>query len=145
MCIGSTREEIAEVATKANVFDFISNFSNGSTRMSVTVVLKCLAVRQRIAITRAILRDPAVLLLDEATSAPDNESERVVQASLDRLLSVKQRTTIIVVHRLSTIRNANLVAVMLDGAIVEQGTHDQLMQLPHGIYKGLVERQMDAH
>uniref|UniRef100_H3G8G1 Multidrug resistance protein ABC superfamily n=1 Tax=Phytophthora ramorum TaxID=164328 RepID=H3G8G1_PHYRM len=143
---GSTREEIIEAAKKANAFDFISNFPNGfDTDVGDRGAQVSGGQKQRIAIARAILRDPAVLLLDEATSALDNESERVVQASLDRLLALKQRTTIIVAHRLSTIRNANLIAVTHDGAIVEQGTHDQLMQLPNGIYKGLVARQMNAH
>ncbi|KAG7390659.1 Antigen peptide transporter 2 [Phytophthora pseudosyringae] len=143
---GSTREEIIEAAKKANAFDFISNFPNGfDTDVGDRGAQVSGGQKQRIAIARAILRDPAVLLLDEATSALDNESERVVQASLDRLLALKQRTTIIVAHRLSTIRNANLIAVTHDGAIVEQGTHDQLMQLPNGIYKGLVARQVNAH
>lgn len=143
---GSTREEIVEAAKKANAFDFICNFPNGfDTDVGDRGAQVSGGQKQRIAIARAILRDPAVLLLDEATSALDNESERVVQASLDRLLTLKQRTTIIVAHRLSTIRNANLIAVTNDGAIVEQGTHDQLMQLPNGIYKGLVARQMNAH
>ncbi|CAH0474092.1 unnamed protein product [Peronospora belbahrii] len=139
---GSSREEIMDAARKANAFDFISNFPNGfDTDVGDRGAQVSGGQKQRIAIARAILRDPAVLLLDEATSALDNESERVVQASLDRLLSLKQRTTIIVAHRLSTIRNANLIAVTHDGTIVEQGTHDQLMQLPNGIYKGLVARQ----
>ncbi|KAL3670174.1 hypothetical protein V7S43_004489 [Phytophthora oleae] len=143
---GSTREEIIEAAKKANAFDFISNFPNGfDTDVGDRGAQVSGGQKQRIAIARAILRDPAVLLLDEATSALDNESERVVQASLDRLLTLKQRTTIIVAHRLSTIRNANLIAVTHDGAILEQGTHDQLMLLPNGIYKGLVARQMNAH
>jgi ATP-binding cassette subfamily B (MDR/TAP) protein 1 len=143
---GSTREEIIEAAKKANAFDFISNFPNGfDTDVGDRGAQVSGGQKQRIAIARAILSDPAVLLLDEATSALDNESERVVQASLDRLLTLKQRTTIIVAHRLSTIRNANLIAVTHDGAIVEQGTHDQLMQLPNGIYKALVARQMNAH
>ncbi|POM72050.1 ABC Superfamily [Phytophthora palmivora] len=143
---GSSREEIIEAAKKANAFDFISNFPNGfDTDVGDRGAQVSGGQKQRIAIARAILRDPAVLLLDEATSALDNESERVVQASLDRLLTLKQRTTIIVAHRLSTIRNANLIAVTHDGAIVEQGTHDQLMQLPNGIYKTLVARQMNAH
>eukprot|EP00644_Phytophthora_capsici_P003960 jgi/Phyca11/6938/fgenesh1_pm.PHYCAscaffold_15_\ len=143
---GSTREEIIEAAKKANAFDFITNFPNGfDTDVGDRGAQVSGGQKQRIAIARAILRDPAVLLLDEATSALDNESERVVQASLDRLLTLKQRTTIIVAHRLSTIRNANLIAVTHDGAIVEQGTHDQLMLLPNGIYKGLVARQMNAH
>ncbi|KAE9100153.1 ABC transporter B family member 11 [Phytophthora fragariae] len=143
---GSTREEIVEAAKKANAFDFISNFPNGfDTDVGDRGAQVSGGQKQRIAIARAILSDPAVLLLDEATSALDNESERVVQASLDRLLALKQRTTIIVAHRLSTIRNANLIAVTHDGAIVEKGSHDELMQLPNGIYKGLVARQMNAH
>ncbi|CAH0486838.1 unnamed protein product [Peronospora farinosa] len=143
---GSTRDEIVEAAKKANAFDFISSFPYGfDTDVGDRGAQVSGGQKQRIAIARAILRDPAVLLLDEATSALDNESERVVQASLDRLLSLKQRTTIIVAHRLSTIRNANLIAVTHEGAIVEQGTHDQLMQLPNGMYKGLVARQMSAH
>uniref|UniRef100_A0AAV1T137 ABC transporter n=1 Tax=Peronospora matthiolae TaxID=2874970 RepID=A0AAV1T137_9STRA len=142
----ATREEIIEAAKQANAFDFISNFPNGfDTDVGDRGAQVSGGQKQRIAIARAILRDPDVLLLDEATSALDNESERVVQASLDRLLALKQRTTIIVAHRLSTIRNANVIAVTYDGAIVEQGTHDQLMLLPNGVYKGLVARQVNAH
>ncbi|KAI9913593.1 hypothetical protein PsorP6_006666 [Peronosclerospora sorghi] len=143
---GSSREEIEEAAKMANAFDFIRTFPDGfDTDVGDRGAQVSGGQKQRIAIARAILRDPAVLLLDEATSALDNESERVVQASLDRLLALKQRTTIIVAHRLSTIRNADLIAVTQDGGIVEQGTHDELMQLPHGIYKGLVARQVSAH
>ncbi|CAI5740328.1 unnamed protein product [Peronospora destructor] len=142
----STRDEIFQAAKKANAFDFISSFPSGfDTDVGDRGAQVSGGQKQRIAIARAILRDPAVLLLDEATSALDNESERVVQASLDRLLALKQRTTIIVAHRLSTIRNANLIAVTHEGAIVEQGTHNQLMQLPNGIYKGLVARQVNAY
>ncbi|GLE08529.1 hypothetical protein PINS_up019776 [Pythium insidiosum] len=143
---GATREEVMEAAKKANAFDFISNFPSGfDTDVGDRGAQVSGGQKQRIAIARAILRDPEVLLLDEATSALDNESERVVQESLDRLLALKKRTTIIVAHRLSTIRNADLIAVTKDGAIVEQGTHDQLMALPNGVYKALVARQMGAH
>ncbi|RLN55813.1 hypothetical protein BBJ28_00014857, partial [Nothophytophthora sp. Chile5] len=143
---GASREEVIDAAKKANAFDFIANFPNGfDTDVGDRGAQVSGGQKQRIAIARAILRDPEVLLLDEATSALDNESERVVQASLDRLLALKQRTTIIVAHRLSTIRNADLIAVTEDGAIVEQGTHDQLMQLPNGIYKALVARQTNVH
>lgn len=143
---GATREEVIDATKKANAFDFISNFPDGiDTDVGDRGAQVSGGQKQRIAIARAILRDPEVLLLDEATSALDNESERVVQASLDHLLSLKQRTTIIVAHRLSTIRNANLIAVTNDGAIVEQGTHDQLMAIPKGIYKALVARQVEAH
>ncbi|RLO09958.1 hypothetical protein DYB28_007888, partial [Aphanomyces astaci] len=78
----------------------------------------------------------------QATSALDNESERIVQASLDALLQLKRRTTIIVAHRLSTIRNADIIAVTADGKIVEQGTHDELMAIPKGKYVNLVQRQV---
>ncbi|GLE06054.1 hypothetical protein PINS_up015265 [Pythium insidiosum] len=142
---GATREEVMEAAKKANAFDFISNFPSGfDTDVGDRGAQVSGGQKQRIAIARAILRDPEVLLLDEATSALDNESERVVQESLDRLLALKKRTTIIVAHRLSTIRNADLIAVTKDGAIVEQGTHDQLMALPNGVYKALVARQLGA-
>ncbi|GLD97151.1 hypothetical protein PINS_up005834 [Pythium insidiosum] len=142
---GATREEVMEAAKKANAYDFICNFPQGfDTDVGDRGAQVSGGQKQRIAIARAILRDPEVLLLDEATSALDNESERVVQASLDRLLALKRRTTIIVAHRLSTIRNADLIAVTRDGAIVEQGTHDELMAIPDGVYKALVARQMTA-
>merc|ERR1711896_114036 len=84
---------------------------------------------------RAMVKDPAVLLLDEATSALDTESERVVQAALDDLLTKHKRTTIIIAHRLSTIRNADKICVVNDGAIVEEGTHDELVKLGGVYYK----------
>lgn len=140
---GATRADIVEAAKMANAHDFITNFPDGyDTDVGDRGAQVSGGQKQRIAIARAILRDPEVLLLDEATSALDNESERVVQESLDRLLTMKQRTTVVVAHRLSTIRNADLIAVTKDGAIVEQGTHDQLMRMPKGVYKALVARQM---
>ena len=98
--------------------------------------------KQRVAIARAILKDPRILLLDEATSALDAESERLVQDALERLMV--GRTTIIVAHRLSTIKNADSIAVVQQGKIVEQGSHDQLMQLPFGAYASLVKHQQQA-
>jgi ABC-type multidrug transport system fused ATPase/permease subunit len=83
--------------------------------------------KQRIAIARAIIKNPSVLLLDEATSALDTESEGVVQAALDNLRVTQKRTTIVIAHRLSTIRNADKIAVVDKGKIVEEGTHDELM------------------
>jgi len=83
--------------------------------------------KQRVAIARAMIKNPAVLLLDEATSALDTESERIVQAALDELMTTHKRTTIVIAHRLSTIRNADKICVVNDGAIVEEGTHEQLM------------------
>ena len=94
------------------------------------------------AIARAILKDPAILLLDEATSALDAESERLVQDALEKLMV--GRTSIVVAHRLSTIRNADSIAVVQQGKIVEQGSHDQLMQNPIGAYASLVKHQQQA-
>ncbi|KAJ0743385.1 putative ABC-type xenobiotic transporter [Helianthus annuus] len=95
--------------------------------------------QQRIAIARAILKDPRILLLDEATSALDAESERVVQAALDRIMI--NRTTVIVAHRLSTVRNADMIAVLHRGKIVEKGSHSRLIQDPKGAYSQLINLQ----
>ena len=98
--------------------------------------------KQRVAIARAILKDPKILLLDEATSALDAESERLVQEALERLMV--GRTTIIVAHRLSTIKNADSIAVVQQGEIVEQGSHNQLMQVPSGAYASLIKHQQQV-
>lgn len=94
------------------------------------------------AIARAILKDPTILLLDEATSALDAESERLVQDALEKLMV--GRTSIVVAHRLSTIRNADSIAVVQQGKIVEQGSHDELMQNTFGAYASLVKHQQQA-
>ncbi|ETM00911.1 hypothetical protein L917_02430 [Phytophthora nicotianae] len=139
---GATREEITQAAQDASSLDFIRNLPDGfDTNVGDRGGHISGGQKQRIALARAIVRDPDILLLDEATSALDNESERIVQSSLNRLLKLKQRTTIIVAHRLSTIRNADLIAVTEQGAVVEIGTHDELVQLPEGRYKQLLARQ----
>ncbi|CAK5052480.1 unnamed protein product [Aphanomyces euteiches] len=140
---GATDAEIEEAAKRAYAREFIQRFpdqyltSVGSYGSQISGGQK-----QRIAIARAIIRDPAVLLLDEATSALDTESERIVQASLDALLESKRRTTIIVAHRLSTIRRADVIAVVDGGRITELGSHDELMAIPNGFYAKLVSRQL---
>ncbi|EQC32587.1 hypothetical protein SDRG_09904 [Saprolegnia diclina VS20] len=141
---GASMDDVEAAAKMANAHEFISKFPDGyHTHVGDRGVQVSGGQKQRIAIARAILRDPEVLLLDEATSALDNESERIVQASLDALLKMKKRTTVIVAHRLTTIRDADKIAVAHEGRIVEQGTHDQLMAVG-GIYKALVARQMAA-
>jgi len=93
--------------------------------------------KQRVAIARAIIKSPKILLLDEATSALDAESERVVQDALDKVMV--NRTTVVVAHRLSTIKNADLIAVVKNGIIVEKGKHETLINVGGGFYASLVQ------
>jgi ABC-type multidrug transport system fused ATPase/permease subunit len=95
--------------------------------------------RQRIAIARAVLKNPKILILDEATSSLDSESERLVQDALEKLM--KGRTSIVIAHRLSTIRKADQIFVIEKGKLLEQGTHEQLMQKEQGVYRNLSELQ----
>lgn len=95
--------------------------------------------RQRIAIARSIIRKPSILILDEATSAIDVQGEKIVQAALDRVS--KHRTTIMIAHRLSTIRKADHIIVLRNGAKLEEGTHEELLSIDEGLYKGLVQAQ----
>ena len=94
--------------------------------------------RQRVAIARAIIKQPKILILDEATSSIDIRAERIVQKALDRVS--KSRTTVTIAHRLSTIKKADKIIVLRDGKVVEEGTHDQLLQI-RGVYKALVQAQ----
>jgi ATP-binding cassette subfamily B (MDR/TAP) protein 1 len=127
--MGATREDVEAAAKMANAHDFISEFPSGyDTQVGEKGVQLSGGQKQRVAIARAIIRDPSILILDEATSALDSASERVVQEALDRLVTQKRRTTIVIAHRLSTIRNADKIIVLNQGAVVEEGTHDQLMQ-----------------
>ncbi|OQS03065.1 ATP-binding Cassette (ABC) Superfamily, partial [Thraustotheca clavata] len=140
---GATQAEIEDAAKKANAHDFIMRFPDGyNTSVGDRGVQVSGGQKQRIAIARAIIRDPEVLLLDEATSALDTESERIVQESLDALLKQKRRTTVIVAHRLSTIRNADMIAVVNDGKVCELGTHDELVGIMNGLYANLVAQQV---
>src|SRR5262249_41019376 len=95
--------------------------------------------RQRVAIARAILRDPAILILDEATSSLDSESERLVQQALDVLM--RGRTSVIIAHRLATVRRADCIYVIKDGQVVEAGTHEELWTHEGGMYRALAELQ----
>ena len=140
---GASREEIEEAARMANAHAFISeNLSDGyNTQVGQGGGKLSGGQKQRVAIARALIRKPAVLLLDEATSALDNESEKVVQAALDEIMAKQKRTTIVIAHRLSTIRGADKVAVVSKGQVVEQGSHDQLIEIYDGHYFNLVRAQ----
>jgi len=138
-----TREELEEAARYANAHDFITRFPEGyATRVGERGVRLSGGQRQRIAIARMLLRRPKVLLLDEATSSLDTESEALVQQALDRLIGEGGRTIVLVAHRLSTVRNADNIAVLDKGSLVEQGTHDQLLLKKTGVYERLVRRQL---
>ena len=100
--------------------------------------------KQRIAIARALIKKPAVLLLDEATSALDATSEKMVQESIDALQKLKAQTTIVIAHRLATIKNADCIFVIDQGKIVQNGTHEDLVQNKQGLYFSLWERQQGS-
>jgi len=138
---GATMEEIQEAARNANAHDFISRFSDGyDTMCGEHGMALSVGQKQRIAIARAFIGNPKILLLDEATSALDSESEFLVQQALDKLM--KQRTVIIIAHRLSTVKNATKVCVIKRGKIAEMGTHKELIKKKDGMYRNLVEKQM---
>ena len=138
-----TQAEIEEAAKMANAHGFISETLNDgySTQVGVGGGKLSGGQKQRVAIARAIIKKPAVLLLDEATSALDTKSEKVVQAALDEIMTKQKRTTIVIAHRLSTIRNASKIAVLREGAVVEQGTYDSLMTIDSGLFRSLAEKQ----
>ena len=138
----ATREEVLRACEVANARSFIERFPEGlATPVGERGVQLSGGQKQRIAIARAVLKDPAILILDEATSALDAESEHLVKEALDRLMT--GRTTMVIAHRLSTVRDADRVLVMNGGRIEQSGTHDSLMA-QDGIYKKLVERQLEA-
>jgi len=135
-------EEIIEAARQANAWQFIQSFPEGlDTVVGERGVKLSGGQRQRIAIARAILKDPAILLLDEATSSLDAESERLVQEALNTLMV--GRTSIIIAHRLATIRDVDCIFVIENGQIVEQGTHEELSHVEDGAYNALAKLQFD--
>lgn len=136
----ATEEELILAAKKANAWQFISKFPEGlDTLVGERGVKLSGGQRQRVAIARAILKDPSILILDEATSSLDAESEALVQEALDELM--KGRTTIIIAHRLATIRKVDRIYVLKDGEIVEQGHHLDLLAKEDGFYANLVRLQ----
>ena len=135
----ATREEVIEAAKNANAHEFIMALPDGyDTDIGQRGVKLSGGQKQRLSIARVFLKNPPILIFDEATSALDNESERVVQESLEKL--AKNRTTFVIAHRLSTIRNAKKILVLTENGIEEEGTHTELMK-KDGIYAGLYRMQ----
>ncbi|XP_063958737.1 ATP-binding cassette sub-family B member 10, mitochondrial-like [Lytechinus pictus] len=133
-------EMIEEAAKTANAHNFIKSFPNQyETVVGERGLMLSGGQRQRIALARAVLKNPKILLLDEATSALDAESEYLVQEALERLMV--GRTVITIAHRLSTIKNADMIAVLDSGRIAETGAYEELMRIPDGLFRKLVERQ----
>jgi len=128
-----------EAAKRANIHDYIMTLEKGyDTEIGERGVKLSGGQKQRLSIARVFLKDPAILILDEATSALDNTTEVLIQQSLDELC--RGRTTLVVAHRLSTIRNADEIAVVMNGEITERGTHEELMA-KGGTYKNLYALQ----
>ena len=138
-CLTATDDEVIQAAKNANMHDFVMSLPDGyDTEIGERGIRLSGGQKQRISIARVFLKNPAILILDEATSALDNTTEVLIQQALDELC--KGRTTLVVAHRLSTIRNADTIAVVTNGRITEQGTHEELMQRT-GTYRDLYELQ----
>ncbi|XP_011311832.1 ATP-binding cassette sub-family B member 8, mitochondrial isoform X2 [Fopius arisanus] len=135
----ATDDEVISVAKEANAHDFIESFPDGyNTKVGERGAQLSGGQKQRVAIARALLKKPSILILDEATSALDYESERIVQKALDN--ATRGKTLLVIAHRLSTVRNADLIVVLQRGSIAEMGTHDELMQ-QRGAYFDLTKRE----
>lgn len=140
---GASEQEIYEAAQKANALEFIERFPEKfDTIVGERGTQLSGGQRQRIAIARAILKNPKILILDEATSSLDSESEKLVQDALEKLMA--GRTSIVIAHRLSTVRKADEIVVLEQGEIVEQGTHEALMKIPKGKYRKLIQLQYSS-
>ncbi|MGN7886333.1 ABC transporter ATP-binding protein [Dyadobacter endophyticus] len=139
----ASREAIVDAAKRAYALEFIESFPEGfETIVGERGIKLSGGQRQRIAIARAILKDPKILILDEATSSLDAESEKLVQVALDELM--KNRTTIVIAHRLATIRKVDMIYVLREGRIAESGTHQALSTVPDGVYAKLIKLQFET-
>ena len=139
---GASQAEIEDAARKANAHDFVVSFPDGYQAVVGERGIKLSGgQRQRVAIARAILRNPAILILDEATSSLDSESESLVQQALDVLM--QGRTSVIIAHRLATVRRADRIYVIKEGETIEAGTHEELLAQPGGLYRTLSELQFN--
>ena len=138
----ATESEIEEAARKANAYQFIESFPDKfNTLVGERGIQLSGGQRQRIAIARAVLKNPSILILDEATSSLDSESERLVQEALDKLMV--GRTSVVIAHRLATIRNADKIVVLQSGTVQESGTHQELIQNEAGLYHKLSKLQFE--
>ena len=132
--------EVRDAAKTANAYDFVMGFPEGfKTRVGEKGLQLSGGQKQRVAIARAVLKDPRILILDEATSNLDATSEHLVQEALQRLM--KDRTTLVIAHRLGTIKSADIIFVLKDGLIVQKGHHSELVQAREGLYYQLLQRQ----
>ncbi len=140
----ATMEEIMDAGKKANLHEYVMSLPNGyDTQIGERGVKLSGGQKQRVSIARVFLKNPAILILDEATSALDNVTELQIQRALDELC--KDRTTLVVAHRLSTVKNADEIAVVVDGEIIERGNHEELMKIDGGMYKNLYSLQFKTN
>ncbi|WP_409342240.1 ABC transporter ATP-binding protein [Paenibacillus sp. MBLB4367] len=138
---GASMDEVMAASMLAGAHEFIMTFPNGyDTQVGERGASLSGGQRQRIAIARALIGNPRILIFDEATSALDNESEKTIQRNMSTIL--KDRTTLIIAHRLSTVRHADSILVLDQGVIAESGTHEQLMA-EKGLYQMLVSQPLD--
>jgi ATP-binding cassette subfamily B (MDR/TAP) protein 9 len=139
-----SQADIEEAALQSNAHEFIMKMPKGyDTQVGERGVQLSGGQKQRIALARSLVRKPKVLLLDEATSALDTESEAVVQAALDKVMKQQGRTVLVIAHRLSTVKNADLIVCIADGKVAEKGTHDELVA-KQGVYATLVQKQIEG-
>lgn len=136
----ATEEQINQAVKMAYLDEFIASLQEGlNTQIGERGILLSGGQKQRVAIARAFLKDAPIIILDEATSALDNKAEAIVQKAIDNLM--QDKTVFVIAHRLSTVRNADKIAVINEGQLVELGNHDELMSIENGQYKALYDMQ----